>query len=69
MLAPFIGQVVVCLANKTYITAYCVHVLPLLSLMGLIAPVKSELVLIIVHDTIMFLEQSHKMCEFSIGVP
>jgi len=52
MLAPFLGQVVVCLADKTYITANCMHVLPLLSLMGFIAPLKSGVnsVLIIVHD-------------------
>jgi len=68
MLAPFIGQLVVCLADKTYITANCMHVLPLL---GFIAPVKSGVnsVLIIVHSTIILIEQSHKMCEFSIGVP
>jgi len=67
MLALFIGQVVVCLADKTYITAYCMHVLPLLYLMGFIAPVKLESVLIIVHDRIILIEQSHKMCEFSTG--
>jgi len=41
MVAPLIGQPMVCLADKTYTTANCMHVLPLLSLMGFIAVVKS----------------------------
>jgi len=41
MLAPFIGQLVAYITHETHKTVNCMYVLPLLSLVGFIAAVKS----------------------------